>query len=69
MGSEFPHGVSDPLHIIILQYNYINDYMYDDMKGVTDSVWEIVSLSIHVHTLNTLVSFYLYSNEGVHHTF
>ena len=29
------HTVSDPLHIIILQYDYdyMNDYMYDYMKG------------------------------------
>ena len=36
--NEFPHGVSDPLHIIILKYDYMNDFMYDYMKGVTNSV-------------------------------
>ena len=40
MGNEFPHEVSDPIHIIILKYDYMNDYMYDYMTGVTDSVWE-----------------------------
>ena len=43
-GNELPHGVSEPLHIIILQYDYMNDYMYDYMKGFTDSVWEFISL-------------------------
>ena len=42
-GNEFPHGVSDPIHIIILKYDYMNDYMYDYMKGGTDSVWEFTS--------------------------
>ena len=37
--NEFPHGVSDPLHIIILKYDYMNDYTDDYMKGVTNSVW------------------------------
>ena len=45
MGNKFPHGVSEPLHIIIFKYDYMNDYMYNYMTRVTNSVWEFVSLA------------------------
>ena len=42
-GKRIPIRVGNPLHIIILKYDYMNDYMYDYMKGVTNSLWEFVS--------------------------
>ena len=42
-GNKFSDGVSDPFHVIILKYNYMTDYMYDYMKGASNSMWEFVS--------------------------
>ena len=36
------HTKSEKL-TVILKYDYMNDYMYDYMKGVTNSLWEFVS--------------------------